>query len=130
MPGHPPCSETPRHWVIGVAVAAALVATPALAQPARPDRLQGEVFLGGATLVDPPPGEARDSHAYFTVTGAAARRLYDAMGGTAERNLCEPRLRSRRQGSLTCSIGPQAADTSCSFGVDLRRGGLAAGPPC
>jgi len=32
-----------------------------------PDRLAGEMFIAGATLVDPPPGEAADTHAYFSL---------------------------------------------------------------
>ncbi len=50
-----------------------LAAAPALAQPQHPERLAGSLFLGGATLVDPPPEEATGTHAYITITGAAAR---------------------------------------------------------
>ena len=101
-----------------------------VAQPARPDRLAGELLIGGATLVDPPPGEARDSHAYFSITGAAARRLFDSMRGPQTADACEPGQRVRRQGPLRCIIGPRRQDVSCSFAIDLRSGSLAPGLPC
>ena len=101
-----------------------------LAQTARPDRLQGELLLGGATLVDPPPDEPRDSHAYFAVTGAAARRLYEAMRGAARAEGCEAGQRLRRQGHLTCTIGSRRQDANCSFAIDLRNGAMAPGLPC
>lgn len=120
-------------WRVGISICLSILAVaalPAAAQAPRPERLQGEVLIGGATLVDPPPGEARDSHAYFSITGAAARRLFDAMRGPIRAEGCEPGQRSRRQGPLACSLGPRRQDASCSFAIDLRSGALAPGLPC
>lgn len=94
-------------------------------------RMSGEMFIGGATLVDPPPGEAKNTHAYLTVTGPAALRLYRTMPAQEEDDLCRGDGRKlRRAGSLSCSIGAGGQEAVCDFGVDLRSGTLAGGPPC
>ncbi len=114
------------------AVLALLLAGPpgAAAQPLRPECLAGEMILGGATLVDPPPGEAPATHAYLTLTGAAARRLFAAMPGRASPDACEPGRRRKAAGPLVCSIGRARTEARCGFAIDLGRGILAAGQPC
>jgi hypothetical protein len=93
-----------------------------------PDRLRGQMFIAGATLVDPPPDEPRRSHAYLEVTGDAARHLYETMPAHAVPDLCSPGRRFKQAGHLTCSVG--ARDARCAFAIDLRDGALAAGTVC
>lgn len=112
-----------------LALAVLSPAAPAPAQPAT-ERLAGEVMFGGATLVDPPPGEPTGTHAYVTLTGAAARRLFEGMPGPATQDACEPGWRSRTAGSLRCSIGRRAGDARCSFSIIMARGAIGAGGPC
>ena len=112
------------------AVLPLLMAGPALAQSQRPGPLQGDMLIAGATLVDPPPGESRESHAYFTVTGDAARRLYNTLRAPVALDACEPGFRMRRQGGLTCRIGPRGREPSCAFSIDLRSGVVGPGRPC
>ena len=114
-------------------VAALLLAGIAAAQAAdmeHPDRLAGEMFIAGATLVDPPPGEAPDSRAYFKVTGAAARTLYQQMKSPATKDECVAGRRFKTAGALTCSAGAKPTDVDCDFAIDLKRGTLAPGAPC
>lgn len=119
----------PNPFVILVALMA-LAASPATAQPQQPAPLTGSMFLGGATLVDPPPEEARDTHAYITITGAAARRMFAAMPGRAVADACEPGRQLKRSGAVWCSAGRAANDAACSFSLELTRGRLASGTPC
>lgn len=108
-----------------------LAGGPTAAQAPRPEqRLQGELLMGGATLVDPPPGEPRDSHAYFTITGEPARRLFNAMRAPVALDVCESGFRMRQQGGLTCRMGPRGREPSCAFSIDLRSGGFGPGRPC
>jgi hypothetical protein len=94
-------------------------------------RLSGEMMIGGATLVDPPPGEARNTHAYLTITGPAALSLYRNLPAAEEDDLCRgDGRRMRRAGALTCSIDARRQEATCDFGVDLRSGTLAGGRPC
>ncbi len=93
-------------------------------------QLRGEVFIGGKTLVDAPPDEAKNSHAYMTVSGPAALRLYRAMIAKEEPNLCEAGKRMKRAGALTCSLSKDGRAAACDFSVDLRKGSLDAGRPC
>jgi len=94
-------------------------------------RLNGEMFIGGATPVDPPSGEAKNTHAYLTVTGPAALRLYGAIGTKEEEDLCRGGGRKlRRAGALSCSIAAGGQEAVCDFSVDLRSGRLAEGRPC
>ncbi len=132
--------ETPmRHrfsWFVGVAcnlVAAAVFAIlpgrVAIGQDAV--RLGGEMFIGGATLVDPPPGEAKSTHAYLTVTGPAALNLYRALAAPEQDDLCRgDGYKVKRAGALSCSIAAGGQQAACDFALDLRSGTLAGGRPC
>ena len=113
-------------------VAAVLLIAPAASagDPAKPDRLRGEMFIAGATLVDPPPDEPRDTHAYLTISGDAARRLYASLKTAEAPDLCLPGRRLKRVGHLTCSVGGRPADARCDFGLDLDAGRLAPGLVC
>jgi hypothetical protein len=95
-----------------------------------PDRLRGEMFIAGKTLVDPPVDEKRDTHAYMTVSGEAARRLFNTMKAPAQADLCQPGRRLKSAGHLRCSVGAKAADAKCDFSVDLASGTLGAGLVC
>ena len=92
--------------------------------------LRGEVFLAGRTAVDPPPDEPKNSHAYMTITGPAALRMYRAMRAKEEPNLCEEGKRMKRAGALTCSLTRDGRTAACDFAVDLLNGVLDAGRPC
>ncbi|WP_424812394.1 hypothetical protein [Roseococcus sp. YIM B11640] len=107
-----------------------MLAGPASAQSFVTERLAGEALFGGATLVDPPEGEPRGTHAYLTVTGPAARRIFDAMPGPARPDACEPSRRSKRAGQVTCSVGRRAQEAQCDFALLIARGELTGGRPC
>ncbi|MFO1159270.1 MAG: hypothetical protein U1E60_10565 [Reyranellaceae bacterium] len=89
------------------------------------------MVIGGAHLVDPPPGEAKNTHAYLTVTGPAALRLFRNMPAREEDDLCRGEGRKlKRAGDLSCSIAAGGKDAICDFALDLRTGKLAGGRPC
>ena len=93
--------------------------------------LRGEMFLGGAQLVDPPAGGAKDTHAYLAITGPAALRLYRSMPTQEEADLCRgDGHKLKRAGQLACSIDADGREAVCDFAVDLRAGKLAGGRPC
>jgi hypothetical protein len=115
--------------ILHVLTAAALVvAVPAFAQDAIP--LKGDVFIAGKTPVDPPPGEPKNSHAYITVTGPAALRLYRTMRGKEGKDACEEGNKVKRAGSLSCSLAKNGRDASCDFSLDLIKGALDSGRAC
>jgi hypothetical protein len=92
--------------------------------------LTGDVFLAGKTPVDPPPNEPKNSHAYMTVTGPAALRLYRAMRGKEEKDDCLTGHRIKRAGLLSCSLGKNGKDATCDFSLDLVKGALDSGRAC
>jgi hypothetical protein len=106
-----------------------LLAQPVAAENFVTERLAGELLLGGAHLVDPPLGEPAGTHAYLTITGAAARRMFNAMPGPDRAGLCQPGRRSRQAGNLTCSIGPRT-EARCDVALLVGRGETAPGRPC
>ena len=113
----------------GILAGAVLAAFAAMGQDAV--HLSGEMMIGGATLVDPPAGEAKNTHAYLTITGPAALRLYRSLPAAEEDDLCRGDGRKmRRAGTLSCSINPRGQEATCDFGIDLRSGTLAGGRPC
>jgi hypothetical protein len=119
-----------RQGVAWVLVALLLGATPAAAQGLTTERLTGEALFGGATLIDPPPGEPAGTHAYLTITGAAARRMFNAMSGPVRSDACQTGWRTKRAGNLTCSLGRRASEAQCDIALILARGELAPGRPC
>ena len=122
-----------------IAIGAGLaLALPVLLAPAvhaagdmqHPDRLRGEMFIAGATLVDPPTDEKRDTHAYLTISGDAARRLYNTLKVPAKADACLPGRRLKSVGHVSCSVGAKASDARCDFGLNLADGTIAPGLVC
>lgn len=109
-------------------VAVATAAIPAHAQ--ENVALKGEMFIAGKTPVDPPPNEPKNSHAYMTVTGQAALRLYRSMRGKEEKDACQDGRKIKRAGSLACSIASGGKDAVCDFSIDLVKGALESGRVC
>lgn len=95
-----------------------------------PDRLRGEMFIAGATLIDPPTEEPRNTHAYLTISGDAARRMFNSLKAPAEADACVPGRRLKRLGHVKCSVGAKAADATCDFSLNLTDGTLASGLVC
>lgn len=93
-------------------------------------KLQGEMFIAGATTVDPPLNEPKNTHAYVTITGPSAHRMYQAMRAKVEDDLCREGQKLKRAGNLSCSVGKNVKDASCDFSVDLVKGAIAHGQPC
>ena len=92
--------------------------------------LRGDLFIAGKTPIDPPPNEPKNSHAYLTISGPAALRMYRGMRAREEPNACEPGKKLKRVGSLGCSITKDGKAATCDFSVDLIRGSLDGGRPC
>lgn len=108
------------------ALALLAVSTTATAQP-----LTGTYRVGGATLVDPPQQEARDTHFYVELTEPSAKALYDAMKAKAVPDACgDPGTTTKRAGGVACSRGPKGREYRCWFGIDLRAPRLVHGVVC
>jgi hypothetical protein len=105
-----------------------LACVTSLAQ--EPAQLRGEMYIGGRTLIDPPPEEPKNSHAYLTVSGPAALQMYRAMTAREEANLCEQGKKMKRAGALNCSLSRDGRSASCDFSIELRKGVLDGGRPC
>jgi hypothetical protein len=109
-----------------------LTAIGATAQPSlgqTPTPLRGEVLVAGKTLIDAPPDEPKNSHAYITLSGAAALRIYQAMRAKEEPNLCTSG-KLKRAGALTCTLSSDGKRVACDFSIDLTKGALDTGRPC
>lgn len=91
-----------------------------IADPVQEAPLRGTYFLAGKTLVDPPAGEARDSHLYLELTGAAARSLYARMKTRPRADPCgDPGDTLKAQGAIQCTRAARGRDTRCWLGIDL-----------
>ena len=111
-----------------VALVLSALMPEAWAQTATP--LRGELFIAGKTAIDPPPNEPKNSHAYVTLAGPAALRMYRAMRAKEEANACETGKKLKRAGALNCSITADGKNASCDFAVDVIKGALDDGRPC
>jgi hypothetical protein len=117
----------------GMGVAMVLVAMTAAAVLAAPREwsLRGTLEMRGATMVDPPPEERRDTHAAFVLEGDAARALYDALPVKPVEDAClDDGSLSKQLGNLRCVRLAHAGGYECDFAIDLRTQTLAAGRAC
>jgi hypothetical protein len=112
------------------AMASALSAAGIAADMQHPARLAGEMFIAGATLVDPPPDEPNDTHVYFSLSGTAARQLYRSLKAAEILDACTPGRRMKTVGHVRCSVGAKPNDALCDFAIDLARGTVAPGSVC
>ena len=120
--------------VLTAMAAAALLAGVGLAMAAHVDdvrRLAGHYHWRGATLVDPPPAEPRDTHLVLSLEGSAARELYERLGTTPVRDAClDDGSLTRQRNALRCTRHPEPGRYTCDFAIDARSGRLAAGQAC
>lgn len=82
--------------------------------------LSGSYRISGASVVDPPEGEARDTHLRIHLTGEAAKSLYSAMKVKPRRDQC------RNDGTLIkfvkdmqCTLSANRKQYECWFAVDV-----------
>lgn len=111
------------------AVVAISLADVAFAQKQTP--LRGKMFIAGKTVIDPPKNEARNTHAYLVITGAAAIRMYRAMRAKAKNDLCRgDGWRIKSAGPLACAISRGGKRAECDFSVSLATGQSSSGQAC
>lgn len=95
------------------------IAVCAHAEPAS-GRLNGSYRFHGQTVIDPPPGEADDSHLGLVLEGAAARELYRRLPAKAEPDLClEDGTLTKTQGGIRCSESAGKTGWRCEFAIRL-----------
>lgn len=103
---------------IAILAALLVIATGAAHADERP--LTGSYELGGATLVDPPPGEDPRSRFRVFLTGAAAKDLYDALKAQAEDDEClGDGSKSKRSGGIVCTKLAEGGGYECAFAVGV-----------
>lgn len=113
------------------AVALAGIALVLSAAAADYRTLHGSYLIGGATLIDPPPTEARDTHLYLDLDGATARDLYRALKAKPEDGVCgAPGDLTKRQGGVQCTRVHGGNEYHCAFGVELRTQRVVAAVVC
>ena len=118
-----------RYLIAAAACASLLTAAPAFAQ--MESALRGKMFIAGKTVVDPPPREAKNTHAYISITGNAAKRMYRTMRGRIQPNECRSDgWKMKTAGPLTCSISRDGKKASCDFAISLVNGRSKDGQPC
>ena len=113
--------------LVTVAVAAASV----VAASAPQEVLHGSLQIRGATIVDAPADEPKETHAAFIIDGNAAKRLYDAIPGKPMEDEChgDGSLR-KRAGNLACVRRAQGGKYECDFAIDLRSQTIEPGRVC
>jgi len=110
-------------------VAAGSVTTETAAQDSV--NLQGHLYIGGKTLIDPPSNEPKKTHAYIKIEGAAALQMYRTMKAAEHDDEClGDGWRTKIAGPLQCWISANRKEANCTFAVDLVAGRLAFGSVC
>ena len=113
----------------GAGVIGCIFAGPATSQTETP--LRGTMFIAGKTLADPPPGEARNSHVYMTITGPAALRIYRSIAGKEKDDACRgDGWTQKSAGQMACVLSPDRKKAECDFSLSLIDGRTAYGRIC
>ena len=108
-----------------LAVAGLLLAVvaPASSQD-RP--LSGTYAIGGESLSDAPPNEAKDTHLRLYLSGAAARDLYKVLKAKPMADECTgPNAHTKLDRGISCTMQAGGKEFECSLGIDLRTQKLA-----
>jgi hypothetical protein len=93
--------------------------------------LEGGFMVGGATLVDPPPQEPKNTHYYIYLTGKSAKALYEIMADPAKYDAClDDGSMTKQQDKIRCTISQDKSSYTCYFGLDVNKQTLAAGASC
>lgn len=101
-----------------IAILVALLVAGAAHADEKP--LTGSYEIGGATLVDPPPGEDPGSRFRVFLTGAAAKDLYDALHATAEDDEClGDGSKAKTSGGIVCRKLAEDGSYECAFAVGV-----------
>lgn len=101
-------------------LASVLAVAAGSAAQAEGTRLQGKLFIGGFTMVDPPPDEPKNTHAGFWLEGKAAMVMYRTMKGKAQPDACHgPGWLSKYAGSAQCAYHPVKRKATCNFTLSL-----------
>ena len=95
-------------------------------------KLDGVYRVYGGGLGDPVAPTAKDKKVMFSVTGPAARELFDALGPD-KKDVCTEgsgtRVRARDNDNLFCMRSAEG-EYACNFGFDLRTGKSIGGIVC
>jgi hypothetical protein len=95
-------------------------------------KLEGVYRVYGGGLGDPVAPTAKDKKVMFSITGDAARELFDALGPD-KKDVCTEgsgtRVRGRDNDNLVC-LRSANGEYSCNFGFDLRSGKSIGGIVC
>jgi hypothetical protein len=111
--------------VIALVTAASVVAASAPHQA-----LHGSLQIRGATIVDAPKEEPKNTHAAFSIDGGAAKMLYDALPGKPVEDEClADGSLGKRAGNLAC-VRRHDGKYECDFAIDLRSQTIEPGRVC
>ena len=93
--------------------------------------LEGNFMIGGATLIDPPPEEPKNTHYYLHLTGQSAQALYQMLAGPAKYDEClDDGSLSKQQGAIQCTVSQDKRTYACYFAIDVDQQTLATGAGC
>jgi hypothetical protein len=113
------------------AAMACLLLIPAATSAQTETALRGKMFIAGKTVSDPPPNEAKNTHAYVTISGNTARRMYRSMRGRIRPNEClGDGWKMKTAGPLICSVSRDGKKATCDFAISLVNGRSKDGQPC
>lgn len=112
------------------ALALLLLLVPGLALASEPKPLEGDYFIAGRTVVDPPADEPRDTHLYLTLRGATARDLYARLKTTPRPFPCVEGAQAKAVGGTLCWVAGKGRRAECVLGINLQTQRVDAGLPC
>lgn len=95
-------------------------------------KLSGIYQIYGGGLGDPVPPSPHDQKIMFSITGPAAKDIFDAIGPD-KKDICSQhsrtRVRSKDDENLSCRKS-ETGQYDCNFGFDLRSGKSIGGVIC
>ena len=84
------------------------------------NQLTGSFWIGGKTIIDPPNNEPIDTHLRVYLTGASAKRLFQAMKVKPVRDVClDDGSLSKFIGGTQCTLHQGGKQFSCSFAINI-----------
>lgn len=114
-----------------IGILALLLIAPSLAMAWQYKQLSGSYRIGGQTVYDPPENEAKNTHFYVELTGAAAKDLFDQMKAPTVANVCADKgTKTKTVGEMRCTQSANAKQYRCWFGIDIKNQRITNGAVC
>jgi hypothetical protein len=93
--------------------------------------LTGQYLVAGASVIDPPENEPKNTHLHFVLAGQAAKDLYDTIKSTPKTDSCGSKGDLVKSvGEMLCKRSAGGKEFQCWFAIDIANQKITSAAAC